>query len=88
MKENQPQHFSIKVADTDRYDEIYRAQVGILKVKSIRKCPEHVENIPRVPLTLPIEKYNKNISILMDYIFIKGQPYFLTKSAKINFHYI
>ena len=24
----------------------------------------------------------------MDYIFINGQPYFLAKSAKINFHSI
>ena len=43
------------------------------------KRPGHVDNIAIVPLPLQIEKEYKNISLLMDYIFINSQPYFLTE---------
>ena len=72
----------------DRDDVIYGPQVVFLKGKYVHKHSEHVENTPRVPLTLPIEKEYRNISLLMDSIFINGQPYLITKSAKINLHYI
>ena len=79
---------SIIVSEISRAGDIYGPQVAILKVKSARKRPGHVENIPRVPLPLLIEKDHKNTSNRMDNIFIDGQPYFLTKPAKINSHSI
>ena len=80
--------FTIIVSDISRAGDIYGPQVAILKGKSARKRPGHVENIPRVPLPLPTEKYHKNTSNCMGNIFIDGQPYLLTKPSKINSHSI
>ena len=88
MKGNQLQKFPITVSAIYRYDVIYGLQVAIIKGKSARKRPGHVEKKPRIPLPLPIENNYKSIIILMDSIFINVQLYLLTKSAKTNFHSI
>ena len=88
MKCNQFRNFPIEVSEIDRNYAIYGPQVAILKVKSIRKFPGHVGNIPSVPLPLPIDKEYNKIILIVDYIFINRKPYFLTKPAKINFHSI
>ena len=88
FKFDQLQNCPITVSDIDRADAIYGLKFSILKVKSVCKFPGHVENIPRVPLPSPIENQYNKISLIVYYIFINSRPYSLTKSAKINFHYI
>ena len=65
VKGTQLQNVSIKVSDIYRDGAIYEPQVAILRVTSVCKHPWHLENILRVPLTLPIEKKYKNINILV-----------------------
>ena len=88
MKDNQLRKLPTKVSEIDRDGAIYITQFITLKVKPVRKRPGHVDKILRFPLPLPTEKECKNISILMDYIFINGQPYFITKLAKKSLHSI
>ena len=70
VKGNQLWKVSITVSDIDRAYDIYRPQVFILKEKYVLKDPGHIENIPRIPLPLPIEKDYNNISLIMDCVFI------------------
>ena len=84
VKGNQLQNCPTAVSDMDMDDDIYGPQVSI----PAQKRPGHAENITRFPLLSPIENSYINTSLIMDYIFINGQPYFLKKSANINFHSI
>ena len=84
-KSNKLLHFTRTVSDIDKEYAIYGPRVTILQGQSVWKFPIHIEKTYRSPLPLPIQKGYKNVSPLIDYTFINGQPYFLTKLIQYQF---
>ena len=86
VRRNQLRNCPVTVGDIDRADAIYGPAVPLLKGNTVRKRPEHVHEIERIPLPLPIADNYKNATLLMDYFFVNGRPFFLTRSKKIDFY--
>jgi hypothetical protein len=76
---------NVTVDDVNRAEAIYGPQVPLLKGKMVRRCPEHIANVPRVALPTPVLKHHPTDEINMDFLFVNGTPYLHTKSTVIKF---
>ena len=82
---NQIINCSVTVADVNRAEAIYGPQVPLLKGKMVRRRPEHIVNVPRVPISTHILKHHPTDEINMDFMFVNGAPYLHTKSTVVKF---
>ena len=71
--------------DIARADAIYGPQIPLLKGKTVRQRPEHINNVPRVPLPNDILQHHKTDDLNIDYLFINRKPFLHTKTTKIKF---
>jgi hypothetical protein len=51
----------------------------------VRRRPEHIANVPRVPISTHILKHHPTDEINMDFMYVNGTPYLHTKSSAIKF---
>ena len=71
--------------DTNRAESIYGPRVSILKGEIVRKIPQHVQNVPRVPLPSLLLDHHKTGKLGVDFIFVNGHVFFVTTSFNIKF---
>lgn len=74
--------------DINRAEAIYGQAVPLIKGKMVRKRPEHTATVTRVQLPLPLVKHHPTDILDIDFLYVQGAPYLLSKTQKIKFQAI
>ena len=75
---------NVTVDDINRADIIYGPAKPTLEGKMTRLHPSKCK-VKRVPLPLPISIHHKEVELYIDFFYVNGYPFFITKSSKVNF---
>ena len=78
----------VTVDNVNRAEAIYRRAIPIIKGKMVRKRTEHVTNVPRVQIPAPLLQHHPTDELDIDFLYIQGTPYLLSKTHKIKFQAI
>ena len=76
----------VTVDDVNRAEAIYGRAVPLIKGKMVRKRPQHLSEVPRVELPPPLLKHHPHDDLDIDFLYIQGAPYLLTKTHRIKFN--
>ena len=74
----------IKIADIEVAEDIFGKDIHVLKGKTLRKAPVHVE-INTIAMPEKLLKLHQNVTMGIDFMFVNGIPFFITVSSKIKF---
>ena len=85
IRDNLIMNADVTIDDINRAEAIYGKAVPLIKGKMVRKRPKHLSDVPRVELPLPLLKHHPSDELDIDFLYIQGAPYLLTKTRKIKF---
>ena len=75
---------NITIDDINRAEIIYGPASPLLKGRMTRRAP--IKNrVERVPLPIPIGERHKEVHLYIDFFYINGYPFLVSKSKSINF---
>ena len=76
---------AITTDDVNRAEIIYGSPVPYLKGHMVRRKPQAHDKIEKIPLPPMIAQHHLDVALAMDFFFVNGNIFFLTKSNKIDF---
>ena len=85
LSNNQIINTRVTVDGIKRAEAIYVTRVAILKGKMVRKRPQHVHNVPLVPLPNLLLYHHKNEHLVVDFMFVNVHIFLITISFNIKF---
>jgi len=75
----------VTLDDINRAEAIYGEGTQIIKGKMTRKRPEHISTVKHVQLPPPLLKHHPNDVLDIDFLYVQGAPYLLSKTQAIKF---
>ena len=85
IRDNLVMNADITVDDINRAEAIYGKSVPLIKGKMVRKRTEHLSNVTRVQIPAPLFEHHPDDELDIDFLYIQGAPYLLSKTHKIKF---
>ena len=76
---------AITTDDVNMAEIIYGSPVPFLKGHMVRRKPQVHDKIEKIPLPPMIAQHHLDVALAMDFFFVNGNVFFLTKSHKIDF---
>ena len=84
LSNNQIINTRVTVDGIKRAEAIYVTRVAILKGKMVRKRPQHIQNVPRIPLPSLLLYHHRNEQIGVYLMFVNSRIFLVTASFNIK----
>ena len=84
IKENLLTNTEVTIDDVHRAEHIFRPAKPLLQGTMTQQKPSSTK-IEKIPLPLPISIHHSSVSLSVDFFYVNGHVFFMSKSSKLNF---